>query len=249
MTRRHPKKMIWSSPAFAVLLTFLSWVFSSFCYAQSGSRQNSTDNIQLRAVANEEFGDPEFEQERIKSINDRIKLLKSILEDEKNQQISEATKPPARPRLESPSDPVAPDTSQELPLPPKPEDVSTQALVESKIATSAINSFELGYSLFMTGNFKAASSNFEALLEKRRPPEETAWLQCFIGCCDRLQQDFDHAENRFRNTVDQKLAPDVTARHADWNLQYITQRKQSTEAMKQVSQQLDQILKEIENAR
>ena len=210
----------------------------------------AADTIKLRATANDDFGATGFEQERVKSINDRIKLLKSILDEEKNRQPVEPSPPPMSPQMDPPSQESTPVMlPQETAQPPKVQDVTQQALIASDVATSTINSFELGYSLFMTGNFKAARSNFQALLKERQPPEETAWLNCFIGCCDRLQQDFDQAEIQFRNTVDEKHAPDVTAKYADWNLQYIAQRKQSIEAMKDISMQLEQILKETKSAR
>ena len=262
MTRLHQNISFWSLPIFAIGFGFICFSSNS-CHAQSGAKQDPADNIKLRA-ANEQSVGQGFEQERIKSIDGRIKLLKSILADERNRKQNEVkpaspTPPdkesilPASPRMhETPEMSETPEMHEMSEMHEKPEVLKTQepaqqALIESDIATRAIDSFELGYSLFMTGNFKAASNNFLALLEERQTPAETAWLQCLVGCCDRLQQDFDDAETRFRSTVDEKLAPEVTARHADWNLQYIAQRKQSIDAMKQISMQLEQILKEIES--
>lgn len=189
---------------------------------------------------------------RINSINERINLIQQLIEEEKAaaarakelaaaQATIEANKlnPESQAIAEDESVQESGDTDKATPNSQRHD--STGILIFSE----PVNPLELANSLFLTGNYSAARKQFESQLrnqQQQHTAEEKAWLQCLIGCCFRLESDFEPAETMFRSsTKNQKSA--FAFNHSKWSLSYIQQRRKRAEEFESIEQEFDTILK------
>ena len=74
---------------------------------------------------------------------------------------------------------------------------------------------------------KASRKSYEAGLADATG-EEKAWLQCFIGCCYRLEGDFEKAETTFRELTNRQTRTHA-GEYAKWCLGYLEKRRNSIE--------------------
>lgn len=205
-----------------------------------------------------------FDQERVKSINDRIKLIKRLMDRRQNKTAGTDTIPmpmadnnvmtskgPDVPRKEF--DPLA--NRGELPAEAnwnksdspieadQPSTVETMKVMGTPVTAKPIDSFELGNSLFLTGNLKAARKSYESRLETAVSPDEEAWLQCLIGSCYRLEGDLVNAETMYREVV-RKKDDSYPVQYARWCLQYVEQKRKLTEQYGMIEAEIQHILTE-----
>lgn len=203
-----------------------------------------------------------FNNDRVNSIHDRIKLIKRLMEEEK------AAAAPVKPTLMTPSSTNPPpgiDTTNPPPSPTNPiqtaietgnseANSATDPATEltsiprpeasgTPITAKPINSFELGNSLFLTGNLVASRKSYQARLKDAQTPEEDAWLRCLIGCCYRLEGDLANAELMYREVTQHKLQS-YPVEYAQWGLQYVEQKRKTREQYQIIESELESMLKE-----
>ncbi len=212
---------------------------------------------------------------RIKSINERIELLKRLVDNERlsAQQAAEkaaqqaATKPTlteiAKP-IESP-DPTSPaadprPTKQQALEAELREETPSEAQAEFKpslpigtvqqltsgtqVIGGPVDSFELGNSLFLTGNYEAAIKSYKDQLSKSTAPNDKDWISCLIGCCYRMQDKSKEAETIFRTVANSKQGNPYATDYAKWSLTYLDKRMVAKTEYKTIEQEINSILKE-----
>lgn len=206
--------------------------------------------------------DQAFEPKRIESINERIQLLKKLMQQEREQaerqeqegQLDQlppnnATTQPNFPNNNSANPTTAEETGQPEEftpsLPVDPNAASQDA--GTPILTQPVNSFELGNSLFMTGNYSAALKSYQAMLNEKPAVEDELWIRCMMGCCYRLQGDFAKAESMFREITNRRLTNSYPSDYAKWSLNYIEKRRISHDQFRLIESELDTVIAELKN--
>jgi TolA-binding protein len=260
--------------AVGICLVALPLLAAQPCFAQSSDRDEPTSDpavstsdmlgVQSKAIAkikglpasSTTKGSPAvIDTNRIKLINDRIQLLKSLIDEENTAAEEQAIS--RRPRLDS--EPKAPQppaqVRQDQTTPPEkfvPSIDPNSPVADvpgQQVVTEPVNTLELGYSLYMTGNYSAANRNFQTLLDQKLSPDETAWVHCLLGCGYRIQRDYYKAEKMYRKAGSEKKASPFTTKYANWGLRYIESRQDAIQSMKVVSTELDKLIEEIKDAR
>lgn len=218
---------------------------------------------------------------RINSINERIELLKRLVENERvtaqntarsaaevaaenSRKISEpqpvnqttaASNQPIDSTAPTDGQPQSGDReslSPESAEPPAeefesalsieaPEQPSTSG---TQILGGPVDSFELGNSLFLTGNYSAAIKSYQAQMEKDIAPGDKDWIGCLIGCCYRLQNNFKAAESTFRAVTQNKQGNPFAVDYAKWSLSYVDKRRLALSDFEVIEQEINSILAE-----
>jgi hypothetical protein len=220
-----------------------------------GSNETAGENNGLNNSIDQQTK-PAFAPNRVKSINDRIKLLSSLIEAEKKAAEANTQTPDDQARLKpevelkKPPAAVAPMPSQDNsnrgqdPLTETPEQSQSMkpkiTLVGAKIS-EPVNTLELGYSLYMTRNYRAAEKNFALLLSLKPEPSEAAWLHCMIGCCQSLQNRWTESDASYRKCTNQRQAPPFAAKYADWKLRYLSERSKANQSFKGIETEFKSI--------
>ncbi len=188
---------------------------------------------------------------RIDSINKRINLIQQLIEEEKAaaaraKELAAAQAPIEANEANPDNQAIAEDESiqETSDLDKAAPNSQSHDSTGIPIFSEPVNPLELANSLFLTGNYSAARKQFESQLrsQQQRTTEEDAWLQCLIGCCFRLESNFEPAETMFRSsTKNQESA--FAFNHSKWSLSYIQQRRKRAEEFKSIEQEFDTILK------
>ena len=195
---------------------------------------------------------------RIESIHDRINLLKKLIVEERIAAESAQPQSPAvtaeaeknptnklEPETESAegelgpaAEPIRPSDNQDGILVQPPANGPTASI---PVVGEPVNSFELANSLFLTGNVSAARRSYEARLIEDTTVDDEAWLKCLIGCCYRLEGNFNKAEEMFRDVtnLEQNSYP---VDYSKWCLQYVAKRRVSLEQIQSIESEIDGIL-------
>ena len=201
---------------------------------------------------------------RINSINERISLLKKLAEEDKRRAAEEAAKaesqmnsmPPVNPvtppnnnvgesnvfdNVTQPSDPP-PENFQ--PTMPKTDPLTTKAAEATQVLQEPLDPFELGNSLYMTGNYQASIKSYATILESVSPQDQI-WLKCMMGCNYRLLGDLQKSEELFREVSNSRNADSIAVDYARWSLTYIESRQKSKEEYQLIEGEIDSILKKM----
>lgn len=244
-------------------LVFGSWHTTS--HGQSSSREPGSDRKpmpdRLKAMlddsARPELNQPDvslrYKEERVQQIHDRIQLLKSIIDQErqaavkkpmglerpmksleKNQPLSST--PSAAPAMDKPMN----KSMEEQMEPTFVPSIDTEKLATTlpDLTDKPVDAVELAYSLYMTGNYSTAIKNLQAAQQEKPTPAEAAWINCVMGCCYRMQRKLDDSERLFRKTANQKADAGISAKYASWQLRYIEGRRSAIEAMRNLEAEL-----------
>ena len=218
--------------------------------AQSGSSRQSESGLN---------------QDRLDSIQSRIKLLKRLMNEA--QVASEIQSSNADKRLADPASPAgekkieplaeaetlpgiaerlaAPSETESRTAPNKKAAIPPPTMSGTPVTTEPINSFELGNSLFLTGNISAARKSYQRNLKQAQSPLEDAWLRCLIGCCYRLEGDLKNAELKFREVTRHK-SPSYPGDYAKWSLQYVDRKRKTQEEFLAIESEIETLLKGIQ---
>ncbi|MFK7765600.1 MAG: tetratricopeptide repeat protein [Mariniblastus sp.] len=225
--------------------------------AQDGVEPSATPVLPVLTDPIESLGSPpaDFEErnrDRIDTINRRIRRIRMLIEEEKAAALEAESKTDAKQNKNANVDPpaVSVDPNQKVPDSNNQTDDSPAEQTETEISESAsvvaglVNPVELGHSLFLTGNFAASRKHFEMQLKQAKDldPEEAAWLRCLVGCCFRMEGQYQKAEEMFRATTRYRVRSYATD-YAKWNLGYLQKRRQTFEAYQAVEQEINAILK------
>ena len=196
---------------------------------------------------------------RIESIHERINLLKKLIVEERIAAESTQPQSPAftaeseknttnqsEPETESTEgdlgaapEPIQPSDNRDGNLVPPPAKGPTASI---PVVGEPVNSFELANSLFLTGNVSAARKSYEARLTEDTTVDDEAWLKCLIGCCYRLEGNFNKAEELFRDVTNLKQ-DSYPVDYSQWCLQYVANRRVSLEQIQAIESEIDGILK------
>lgn len=206
-----------------------------------------------------------LDTDRINSINERISLLKRLADEERRKAAENASEfaneAPKTPAMES-NLPV-PETQQQseifdsqmqnepppetfVPTLPPPDPMAKQAAAATKVVNQPLDSFELGNSLFMTGNYSAANKSYNTILDGATASDEV-WLRCMIGCNFRLLGELQKAEDAFRKASNSRERESYAVDYARWSLAYIEAKRKSQEEFSLIEQSIDSALEKIKN--
>lgn len=114
---------------------------------------------------------------------------------------------------------------------------STSPLEGIEIATSPLNSMELANSLFVTGRYAQALKGYEALLSSESEQLDRDWLRCLTANCYRILGQLPEAEKLYREVVSSKRFS-YPADHSKWYLDHLTRRKQLQAQMQAIHSEL-----------
>jgi hypothetical protein len=201
--------------------------------------------------------------DRVKSIHERIKLLERLIAEEKSTSETPGVKFPGSipsdnadsktPPVRTPENvPPFPPAQDDLPLSPDGElpnaDSETSSIPQptvtgTPVTALPVNSFELGNSLFLTGNLTASRKSYQSSLKQAQSPDEDAWLRCLIGSCYRLEGDLANAETMYRE-VTQHKNQSYPVDYAKWCLQYVEQKRNTREQFRLIEAEIETLRKE-----
>lgn len=206
-----------------------------------------------------------IDQGRINSINDRISLLKKLAEEEKRRAAERAardaasnvvTMPPTQPETSvnqgdpgtNNFDPTA-QTGDSRPEPfqpsvPQVDPLQTKAAEATQVLQEPLDPFELGNSLFMTGNYQASIKSYQTIM-KDASREDQVWLQCMMGCNYRLIGDLQKAEELFREVSNNRNGENYAVDYARWSLSYIESRQKTKDEYQVIESEIDSILERM----
>lgn len=203
--------------------------------------------------------------DRLKAIREKIKLLKKLNEESgatRQNPKSNASPSPGAAQNDSTSTlrPTEPNNVRsKLPLPdsvthPETEDspdddenaleIPIPQESGTPVVTEPVNSLELANSLFLIGNPTAARKHYQAILKEKLDVEDEIWLKCLIGCCYRLEGEFDKAEKIFREVTSLKQNS-YPINYSKWCLQYLDQRRQTKAHFQTIELEIDAILNKV----
>jgi hypothetical protein len=209
---------------------------------------------ELKELA-EQRSRPALDPGRVKSINDRIQLLTSLLDEDKTSSKTKSNEPPKSTAPEvglesapsnAESTPTDSSASQNNDWNANNSSNLVQSmnpkitLVGAKIS-EPINTLELGYSLYMTRNYEAAEKNFVQLLAPKIESSEAAWLHCMIGCCRSLQSQFTASDESFRKCIDQRNAPQFMVKYCEWKIGHLNGRSKAIQALNDIKTEFNSI--------
>ena len=205
---------------------------------------------------------------RINSINERIELLKRLVENERiaAQKLADKARAISAAEAEAKSAPLPPVNTAPLPAPamtpdPRPtepaeapeeqfqpslpmESIESPATSGTQILGGPIDSFELGNSLFLTGNYTAAIKSYQDELKKDITASDKDWLRCLIGICYRSQANLEDAEKTFREVTRKKQGNPFAEDYAKWSLSYVEKRRIANVDFQTIEQEINSILSE-----
>lgn len=203
--------------------------------------------------------------DRLKAIREKIKLLKKLNEKSRasrQNSNSNASPSPGAAQNNSTSTlrPTEPNNVRsKLPLPdsvtnpviedsPGDDENSLEIPIPQEsgtlVVTEPVNSLELANSLFLIGNATAARKHYQTILKEKLDAEDEVWIKCLIGCCYRLEGEFDKAEKIFREVTSLKQNS-YPINYSKWCLQYINQRRQTKAHFQTIELEIDAILKKV----
>lgn len=204
---------------------------------------------------------------RIDSINERISLLKKLAEEDKRRAAEKAaqdaasqiiTMPanqPKTPANEVSADPnVFDPTTQPADPPPEPfqptvpktDPLQAKAAEATQVLQEPLDPFELGNSLFMTGNHEASIKSYQTIM-KSASKEDQVWLKCMMGCNYRMIGNLQKAEELFREVSNNRNAESYAVDYARWSLSYIESRRKTIEEYQVLEGEIDTILERMTN--
>lgn len=113
------------------------------------------------------------------------------------------------------------------------------------VVTRPVDSMELATSLFMTGNVAAARATCEERLKSDATADAdlAVWLRCLIGCCYRLEGNYDEAEMMFREVTNGKQLT-FPSDYSRWSLGYLKQRREMNDRFEQIATEIDSLVAE-----
>jgi len=214
-------------------LVFGSWHTTS--HGQSSSREPGSDRKpmpdRLKAMlddsARPELNQPDvslrYKEERVQQIHDRIQLLKSIIDQERQA----AVKKPMgleRPMKSLEKNQPLSSTPSAAPAMDKPMNKSMEEQMEPTFVPSI--------------DTEKLATTLPDLTDKPVDAVELAWINCVMGCCYRMQRKLDDSERLFRKTANQKADAGISAKYASWQLRYIEGRRSAIEAMRNLEAEL-----------
>jgi tetratricopeptide (TPR) repeat protein len=186
-------------------------------------------------------------QETTADIVERIELLERIYERKRiddQKKISEAARLLAqtKPNPETPPGPATlPNQQQVVGLesatvsPPLSEQIDATAseLVADRDFPNPVNLFELGNSLFQTGQLQTALEAYTQVDRNEISATEAVWLDFMIASCHRRAGNWDDAISLYREVANQDQAPNLTKPSQRWlkHLEMMSHSKSTFEKM------------------
>jgi hypothetical protein len=249
--------------ATALLSLLVPWLGTTItASAQTGSRATikytslQETDPDLSDVSREWSSPPDarptgaVNKKRINSINNQISLIKELVAKEQEQARRAAAEEAKQAQLKKLEEAkaarllAAPEIMTNSPEPDpatsKPNPPEASADSGTPVVAQPINPLKLANSLFRTGNIEASRKSYTAGLADATP-EEKVWLQCLIGCCYRLEGNFAKAESTFRDVTNQREGS-YAVDYAKWSLEYLDQRRNSTEKFVAIESEIENIL-------
>ncbi len=207
-----------------------------------------------------------LDTKRINSINERISLLKRLGEEDKrrasensNQAVPVMPQPirdssmPKSPEAESglnmfdPTGKTAdPPVETFAPTLPPANPLAKHVAQAKQVVNQPLDPFELGNSLFMTGNYSASIKSYQTILEGASDNDQV-WLRCMMGCNYRLLNNFRKAEEAFREVSNSRDRESFAVDYSRWSLSYIEARRKSKAEFESIAKEIDSALERMKN--
>jgi tetratricopeptide (TPR) repeat protein len=215
--------------------------------------------------------EPEFEDVRVKAIQQRIGILKEVMARKQSAvEAAAAAASRANPESATPINALESahqSVSSSLKKDEGTENIETEngmhgnelltpsnvlgssPLEELEITTSPLNSLELANSLFITGRYSQALKGYQALLSSESTPlapVDRDWLQCLTANCHRILGQIPQAERLYREVVTSKQNS-YPVDHSKWYLDHLTRRKQLQAQMQVINAELEAVSRSPKN--
>ena len=187
-------------------------------------------------------------------IYDRIRLLQDIMKKEEAESRKTALNPPQVNQLRS--------TTQKTPPKLPQETVDQMTNYEGQLTTAAtdekpnefnisgervlpvpVNTFELGNSLFQTGNIKTALETYQSIDRAELTAFDSKWLDLMIANCHRRLENWDDAASSYREIANEKNQTNLTDA-SSWWLKHIEQKEKSKSAFENMKADVDKLIEQ-----
>lgn len=204
-----------------------------------------------------------FPPEKLRDIEDRIQLIRRLREASRTKRIaastnklimsSESSQPATEQSIDgmafSASEQTTRSAGQQPPL--RGQDPSRDAMVErpDEVSTSTsafrilpqpIDSLQLAYNLYLTGNPQATLSALGQIPIDELSTADRSWLEMLAALSNRKLQNTDAAISALRKIANYDL--DDYQSHASWWLQHTEQRQTLETRLTEVSLQIDTLM-------
>lgn len=192
---------------------------------------------------------PDSEQAAIDGIGntsdivERIELLKRIYEKKRienaNRTMLKAQTPPevAQPLTNDSAEPEGNPVPQAVERQMPPQNAAPKgppvAQVASRVTEQPVDLFEMGNSLYQTGEIETALEAYKQVEPSSISASEAVWLDFMTASCHRRLGNSEAAITLYREVANQNEAPNLTKPAMRWlkQLDYVTQSMSSIKSM------------------
>ena len=184
---------------------------------------------------------PRDTADRIKSIKERIDMIRLLVEENEQQRAMLQLQENQQGVVQEAAD--ATISNLEVAVPPLPSEQLTNAnlaahgvgpdvssdVVPLELA-DPIDSVQLANSLFLSGNYELALKNYQRYMEQEAPrSHKDKWAILMLASCYRATGDISAAEFAYRDlaaTGDRAEPTEIAVEHSQWMLKHLSNRRQ-----------------------
>ncbi|MCC9602046.1 hypothetical protein LOC67_15900 [Stieleria sp. JC731] len=125
-------------------------------------------------------------------------------------------------------------------------DANAPNLSGQQVVPTPINSLALGESLYRLGNYPSALKALKEVDTEGLPQSDRMWLELMIAMCQRKSEKFESSIGTLRDLANDK-SPDYPVQAAKWYLKYAESEQKRTEALNQLTDEIELIVKRVED--
>ena len=206
----------------------------------------------------------EDDQKRMRDIHQRIELLKKIYREKlvENAQGSVPAILPGSPPNSAIEMPRSDGTNRPIIEPPISEMMDFEqtdatnsiqqdqapppTMSAERVLPQPVNIFEMGNSLFQTGNLSAALDAYQSVERSSLTAFDANWLDYMKACCHRRLGNFEDSEAAYREIANIK-GSDHPIGSATWWLKYLESNLESKYRFAQLDDEIETLLKRAQS--
>ncbi len=193
--------------------------------------------------------------EKVKDIESNIKVLQQLYAEKNRRKLADAKQQAASMIAEqNKNQSLIPDPSKD------PQNFSQFAgsgndsansmnsntvALPKKVVSTIVDPFELGNSLFLSGNTEQAIKFYQLVAEDQLSDHDRHWLYLMRACCERANGNIEEAETIYRSVANVKNGKRAAGAAKGW-LKYIASRKQIDALVEEYGNKADVVLKQAE---
>lgn len=232
--------------------------------AQLRSQLATPANAGPASNTNQERGAGFDRDQTLRDINMRIDLLKKVYSEKtaapplnptQNSGAKQPLVPPKDPNKTQPNGSVPVESMMNFantetnPGSPNPIGVSPNGQVEmtpvsaERVLPQPVDAFEMGNSLFQTGNLDAAMKAYESVDRGKVTASESVWLDFMTACCHRRLGEPGKAEAIYRQLVNEANSKFLLDPSEAW-LNYLKTKGDFSLGFEQLDLEIDSLVKQ-----